>query len=49
VAFGCTGGMHRSVVLAERTAEALRDAGYRVTVHHRDIEKDTTRGLEGAE
>ncbi len=49
VAFGCTGGMHRSVVLAERTSEALRDAGYRVTVHHRDIEKDTTRGLEDAE
>ncbi len=44
VALGCTGGMHRSVALAERTAEYLRGLGYEVTVAHRDIRKDLDRG-----
>lgn len=39
IALGCTGGKHRSVVLAERTAEMLRGRGYTVTVNHRDIGK----------
>lgn len=43
VALGCTGGMHRSVVLAERTAEFIRELGYPVTVSHRDIGKDRGR------
>jgi RNase adapter protein RapZ len=43
VAMGCTGGMHRSVALAERTAEHLRALGYDVTVTHRDIRKDLDR------
>ncbi len=37
IALGCTGGKHRSVVLAERTAGMLRGRGYTVTVTHRDI------------
>lgn len=40
IALGCTGGMHRSVVLAEATAAHLRGADYRVGVTHRDIERD---------
>lgn len=40
IALGCTGGMHRSVVLAELTAEHLRPLGYAVNVTHRDIDKD---------
>lgn len=40
IALGCTGGMHRSVVLAERTAEHLRSREYAVNATHRDIGKD---------
>ncbi|NNM77651.1 RNase adapter RapZ [Sphingomonas sp. ID1715] len=37
VAFGCTGGRHRSVHVAERVARRLRDAGFSPTVAHRDL------------
>ena len=38
VAIGCTGGRHRSVMIAERLRKALADAGVaRVRVRHRDI------------
>ncbi|MGH9295513.1 MAG: RapZ C-terminal domain-containing protein, partial [Acidimicrobiales bacterium] len=37
VAIGCTGGRHRSVVLAEEIAATLRRLGFVPTVHHRDI------------
>jgi UPF0042 nucleotide-binding protein len=40
IALGCTGGMHRSVALAEETANYLRGLGYRVAVGHRDIGRD---------
>ena len=43
IALGCTGGQHRSVVLAERTAELVRSLGYPVNVSHRDIAKDRGR------
>jgi RNase adapter protein RapZ len=43
IAMGCTGGMHRSVVLAEHTAEYLRSLDYDVTVSHRDIRMDLGR------
>ncbi|MBA2919501.1 RNase adapter RapZ [Sphingomonas sp. MAH-20] len=37
VAFGCTGGRHRSVHVAERVARRLREAGFSPTVTHRDL------------
>ena len=37
VAFGCTGGRHRSVHVAERVAQRLRAAGFSPTVTHRDL------------
>ena len=36
VAFGCTGGQHRSVLIAQEMQKALADAGYQVKVQHRD-------------
>jgi len=37
IAVGCTGGRHRSVMLAERLAKTLADEGYQTKVTHRDI------------
>jgi len=39
IAVGCTGGRHRSVYVAERLAFAVRDAGYRVAIDHRDKDR----------
>jgi RNase adapter protein RapZ len=44
VGIGCTGGRHRSVVIAETLARRYRDAdGYLVEVAHRDIDRDPGR------
>lgn len=37
IAFGCTGGHHRSVAIAHNVAEFVRQKGYQVTESHRDI------------
>lgn len=39
VAFGCTGGRHRSVMMAEVIAQALARHGYETKVVHRDVER----------
>ena len=41
VAVGCTGGRHRSVFVAERLAARLSQAGRRVTLLHRDLDRGT--------
>jgi UPF0042 nucleotide-binding protein len=40
IGVGCTGGRHRSVVIAEQLAERLRAHDYHATVHHRDVDRD---------
>ena len=40
IAFGCTGGKHRSVTFAEYLYKHLSDKGHKVTVNHRDILKN---------
>lgn len=37
IGIGCTGGRHRSVVVAEKLAQFVRERGYRVLVQHRDL------------
>jgi UPF0042 nucleotide-binding protein len=39
IALGCTGGRHRSVVLANHLGAYLSDKKYVVTINHRDITK----------
>ena len=46
VAFGCTGGRHRSVASAEEMAERLRRAGFAPNVRHRDLASPLRDTLE---
>ena len=39
IGFGCTGGKHRSVAFCNALYEHIKEQGYRVTVHHRDINR----------
>ncbi len=39
IAFGCTGGKHRSVATAKKVAEALAEAGWQVSIRHRELER----------
>ena len=46
VAFGCTGGRHRSVHVAERVAARLRAEGFSPTLEHRDLATPPRDGIE---
>jgi UPF0042 nucleotide-binding protein len=39
ISIGCTGGQHRSVMIAEQIRKNLVDAGFEAKVNHRDIAK----------
>ena len=39
IGVGCTGGRHRSVVLAEEVARSLEARGFNPAVHHRDLDR----------
>ena len=49
IGFGCTGGRHRSVTLAESVAKALADKGMQVSIRHRELERQGagTKGTPG--
>jgi UPF0042 nucleotide-binding protein len=49
IAIGCTGGRHRSVVLAEDLADRLREDGYRVSLRHRDIPSESATSISPQE
>lgn len=46
IAFGCTGGRHRSVHVAERVALRLRAAGFSPNLDHRDLAAPPRDGTE---
>ena len=46
VAFGCTGGRHRSVAAAVEMAERLRGAGFPANIRHRDLSSKPSDSVE---
>lgn len=46
IGFGCTGGQHRSVAVAEKLGKVLADAGWPVSKRHRELERKSAALLQ---
>ena len=46
IGFGCTGGQHRSVAMVERQAAALAEAGWQVSIRHRELTARPAKGKQ---
>jgi UPF0042 nucleotide-binding protein len=44
IAFGCTGGQHRSVTLAQQHALRLAELGWQVSIRHRELDRQRSYG-----
>jgi len=44
IGFGCTGGQHRSVAVAEKLVNALAQDGWQVSIRHREMERKARNG-----
>ncbi|WP_051294469.1 RNase adapter RapZ [Gemmobacter nectariphilus] len=42
IGFGCTGGQHRSVAVAEKLGDTLEQAGWQISRRHRELERMPT-------
>jgi RNase adapter protein RapZ len=48
VGIGCTGGRHRSVVIAEELPRRIAPLGCLISVKHRDVQKKQSRGFSNS-